>query len=117
MSAPTAPTAVRVVAQVRHLSSLGVTYQQTIAAGATVAIVPASTLAADIAIAQAPGSSQNVELSFQPDTPWGKGFPLAGGLTISGFVGAIYAMCDPAASAAADVRAIQTRAIAQTQAV
>lgn len=108
-------TPVRVLAQVRQLTDTMVNLQFFVAPGQEVQILLGQTRAADTTVSQPPGTQPNVEFYRSPGTPWGNGTPLLGGLAITGYVGPLYVRCDPAATSDADVRVMQTLAVASQE--
>ena len=108
-------TPVRVMAQVRQLTDTMVNLQFLVAPGQEVQILLGQTRAADTTVSQPPGTQPNVEFYRSSGTPWGQGTPLLGGLAITGYVGPLYVRCDPAATSDADVRVMQTLAVASQE--
>lgn len=108
-------TPVRVMAQVRQLTDTMVNLQFFVPPGQEVQILLGQTRAADTTVSQPPGTQPNVEYYRSQGTPWGSGTPLLGGLAITGYVGPLYVRCDPAATSDADVRVMQTMAVASQE--
>jgi hypothetical protein len=111
----TSATPVKVMAQVRELTDNMTNEQFSVPPGEEVQILLGQTRAADTTVTQPPGTQPNVEYYRSSGTPWGQGSPLLGGLAITGYIGPLYVRCDPAATADADVRVMQTIAVARQE--
>jgi hypothetical protein len=108
---------VSVVDQVRQLVVPHSVQAWIVAAGVEQRLTFGSDLAADLLLGFGSSLAQvAVELYFQQGTVWGQGFPLpASGIIFSGYIGPLYVRCGPNAANSADIRFLQTRAVAKTQ--